>query len=191
MDLVCFAWSLNIIIKLSFDFVFFVIYLCGIIAQNALNIGVGIVACGVCGEQGGFVPRDFVSVARVWIVGSRWWCLSLEAWRESTRISFVFLLDKLIFFLYNPAFTKSRAFRFCSVAGLAQLVEQLPCKQQVGGSSPLTSSIQTLYRLFLFQCLTSFPRSLLVRYSSGQRGQTVNLLTLSSVVRIHVSPPLD
>ena len=29
-----------------------------------------------------------------------------------------------------------------------------------------------------------------VRYSSGQRGQTVNLLTMSSVVRIHVSPPL-
>lgn len=27
-------------------------------------------------------------------------------------------------------------------------------------------------------------------YSSGQRGQTVNLLTLSSVVRIHDSPPL-
>lgn len=30
-----------------------------------------------------------------------------------------------------------------------------------------------------------------MRYSSGQRGQTVNLLTLSSVVRIHVSPPLS
>lgn len=29
-------------------------------------------------------------------------------------------------------------------AGLAQLVEHLPCKQRVGGSSPLTSSIQTL-----------------------------------------------
>lgn len=29
-----------------------------------------------------------------------------------------------------------------------------------------------------------------MRYSSGQRGQTVNLLTMSSVVRIHVSPPL-
>ena len=26
-------------------------------------------------------------------------------------------------------------------AGLAQLVEHLPCKQRVGGSSPLTSSI--------------------------------------------------
>jgi hypothetical protein len=29
-----------------------------------------------------------------------------------------------------------------------------------------------------------------VRYSSGQRGQTVNLLASPSVVRIHVSPPL-
>ena len=30
-----------------------------------------------------------------------------------------------------------------------------------------------------------------VRYSSGQRGQTVNLLTMSSKVRILLSPPLN
>lgn len=42
-------------------------------------------------------------------------------------------LDKLFFFRYNTIFKL--------FAGLAQLVEQLPCKQQVGGSSPLTSSI--------------------------------------------------
>lgn len=34
--------------------------------------------------------------------------------------------------MYNPDFFN---------AGLAQLVEHLPCKQRVGGSSPLTSSI--------------------------------------------------
>ncbi len=41
-------------------------------------------------------------------------------------------LDKIFFLSYNLTFI---------FAGLAQLVEQLPCKQQVGGSSPLTSSI--------------------------------------------------
>ncbi len=56
-------------------------------------------------------------------------------------------------------------------AGVAQLVEQLICNQQVAGSSPITSSI---YK-------EEFP--------SGQRGQTVNLLRLASVVRIHPPPP--
>ena len=56
-------------------------------------------------------------------------------------------------------------------AGVAQLVEQLICNQQVGGSSPSTSSI----------FLEEFP--------SGQRGQTVNLLAVLSVVRIHPPPP--
>ncbi len=46
-------------------------------------------------------------------------------------------------------------------AGVAQLVEQLICNQQVGGSSPSTSS----------RCMGEFP--------SGQRGQTVNLLLFS------------
>ena len=52
------------------------------------------------------------------------------------------------------------------------MVEQLICNQQVGGSSPSTSSIL---------CLGVFP--------SGQRGQTVNLLRFASVVRIHPRPP--
>ena len=56
-------------------------------------------------------------------------------------------------------------------AGVAQLVEQLICNQQVAGSSPITSSIH----------MEEFP--------SGQRGQTVNLLRLASVVRIHPPPP--
>ena len=60
------------------------------------------------------------------------------------------------------------------VAGVAQLVEQLICNQQVGGSSPSTSST----------ALTDMGR-----FPSGQRGQTVNLLSVTSMVRIHLSPP--
>ena len=59
-------------------------------------------------------------------------------------------------------------------AGVAQLVEQLICNQQVGGSSPSTSSILQFH-------MGEFP--------SGQRGQTVNLLSLTSMVRIHPLPP--
>ena len=51
------------------------------------------------------------------------------------------------------------------------MAEQLICNQQVVGSTPITSSI----------FLGDFP--------SGQRGQTVNLLSLTSVVRIHHPPP--
>ena len=64
-------------------------------------------------------------------------------------------------------------------AGVAQLVEQLICNQQVGGSSPSTSSnLSPIYQLNM----GAFP--------SGQRGQTVNLLSTTSVVRIHPPPPL-
>ncbi len=56
--------------------------------------------------------------------------------------------------------------RWCS-----SMAEQLICNQQVGGSTPFTSSI----------FMGEFP--------SGQRGQTVNLLSLTSVVRIHLPPP--
>lgn len=35
--------------------------------------------------------------------------------------------------------------RFLIFAGLAQLVEHLPCKQRVGGSSPLASSIFAVF----------------------------------------------
>ena len=50
-------------------------------------------------------------------------------------------------------------------------VEQLTCNQQVVGSIPITSSTE------------DFP--------SGQRGQTVNLLSPTSVVRIHHPPPVN
>ena len=60
------------------------------------------------------------------------------------------------------------------IAGVAQLVEQLSCKQQVGGSNPFTSSIF---------CVTVHDQIkavfIKVRYSSGQRGQTVNLLVFT------------
>ena len=55
-------------------------------------------------------------------------------------------------------------------ADVAQLAEQLICNQQVIGSSPIIGF------------LGEFP--------SGQRGQTVNLLAVLSVVRIHL-PPLN
>ena len=51
---------------------------------------------------------------------------------------------------------------------MAQLAEQLICNQQVIGSSPIIGFMD------------GFP--------SGQRGQTVNLLQIASVVRIHLHP---
>ena len=63
-------------------------------------------------------------------------------------------------------------------AGIAQLVEQLICNQQVGGSSPSTSSNLELQRKVN---MGGFP--------SGQREQTVNLSSMTSVVRIHHLPP--
>ena len=58
---------------------------------------------------------------------------------------------------------KARAF---SSAGL----EHLPYKQRVGGSNPST------------------PTDVTGGYQSGQMGQTVNLLAMPSVVRIHHHP---
>ena len=69
-----------------------------------------------------------------------------------------------------------------SFAGVAQLVEQLICNQQVGGSSPSTSSIGALRA-------TAPKQFYMGVFPSGQRGQTVNLLSLTSVVRIHPLPP--
>ena len=54
------------------------------------------------------------------------------------------------------------------LADVAQLAEQLICNQQVIGSSPIIGFMD------------GFP--------SGQRGQTVNLLQIASVVRIHLHP---
>ena len=63
-------------------------------------------------------------------------------------------------------------------AGVAQLVEQLICNQQVGGSSPSTGSRQAREQQLN---MGEFP--------SGQRGQTVNLLRIASMVRIRPPPP--
>ena len=51
------------------------------------------------------------------------------------------------------------------------MAEQLICNQQVVGSTPITSS----------SSMGEFP--------SGQRGQTVNLLSSTSLVRIQLPPP--
>ena len=58
------------------------------------------------------------------------------------------------------------------------MAEQLICNQQVDGSTPFTSSSGFAKRN---RNMGDFP--------SGQRGQTVNLLSLTSVVRIHHPPP--
>ncbi len=58
-------------------------------------------------------------------------------------------------------------------ADVAQLAEQLICNQQVIGSSPIIGSEKSYI-------MDGFP--------SGQRGQTVNLLQIASVVRIHLHP---
>ena len=68
----------------------------------------------------------------------------------------------------------------CENAGVAQLVEQLICNQQVGGSSPSTSS--TIFHSGEQFDMGGFP--------SGQREQTVNLSSMTSVVRIHHLPPV-
>ena len=57
---------------------------------------------------------------------------------------------------------------------LAQLGEHLPYKQRVTGSSPVGP----------IPCITD----VLDGFPSGQRGQTVNLLQIASVVRIHHHP---
>ena len=63
---------------------------------------------------------------------------------------------------------------------MAQLAEQLICNQQVNGSSPFIGfQCDITLNIYLFY-MGGFP--------SGQRGQTVNLLQIASVVRIHLRP---
>ncbi len=71
----------------------------------------------------------------------------------------------------------------CAAAGVAQLVEQLICNQQVGGSNPFASSRWALKRR-IYKCLEVFGG----RCPSGQREQTVNLPALPTEVRILPSP---
>ena len=59
---------------------------------------------------------------------------------------------------------------------MAQLAEQLICNQQVIGSSPIIGFFPFIGKYIVGE----FP--------SGQRGQTVNLLAMPSVVRIHSLP---
>ena len=63
------------------------------------------------------------------------------------------------------------------------MAEQLICNQQVDGSTPFTSSsdIRRRFAADIINNMGAFP--------SGQRGQTVNLLAMPSMVRIHLPPP--
>ena len=71
---------------------------------------------------------------------------------------------------------------FTGDAGVAQLAEQLICNQQVVGSIPITSSTLPRY------CGVKFYMGGL---QSGQMHQTVNLTSPTSVVRIHLLPPMS
>ena len=70
--------------------------------------------------------------------------------------------------------------RWCSTMAV-----QLICNQQVVGSSPITSSNKLIT---LLQAILYIPLNR-GEFPSGQRGQTVNLLAMPSVVRIHLLPP--
>lgn len=72
-------------------------------------------------------------------------------------------------------------------AGVAQLVEQLTCNQQVGGSIPLTSLCFLRFVDGRDASLQRF-RKYMGRYPSGQRGRAVNPLAMPSEVRILLSP---
>ena len=61
-----------------------------------------------------------------------------------------------------------------TLAGVAQRPERLICNQRVGGSTPSTSSKLNMEE-----------------FQSGQMGQTVNLLSTTSMVRIHDLPPYE
>ncbi len=66
------------------------------------------------------------------------------------------------------------------ISWCGSMAEQLICNQQVDGSTPFTSSKFRIERCGIYK-EGAFP--------SGQRGQTVNLLSVTSVVRIHPLPP--
>ena len=59
------------------------------------------------------------------------------------------------------------------ISRCGSMAEQLICNQQVIGSSPIIG-------FWIYYFMDGFP--------SGQRGQTVNLLQIASVVRIHPHP---
>ncbi len=81
---------------------------------------------------------------------------------------------------------------------MAQLAEQLICNQQVEGSSPPIglTTCSCCDRIFFVVCNNAWQQCFLVYplgynmdgFPSGQRGQTVNLLHIASVVRIHLHP---
>ena len=92
----------------------------------------------------------------------------------------------------QPTRHKAPRLRVGEIAGVAQSVEHLPCKQGVKGSSPLASSIRKRTGKELREVRKVSVDSsafFLEGCPSGQREQTVNLPALPSMVRIH-HPPL-
>ena len=69
------------------------------------------------------------------------------------------------------------------------MAEQLICNQQVVGSTPITSSNQRSLKGNVAFIGCQWVSENMGDFPSGQRGQTVNLLSLTSVVRIHHPPP--
>ena len=65
------------------------------------------------------------------------------------------------------------------------MAEQLICNQQVDGSTPFTRSRSGVTGTVA----PDIQPNIMGEFPSGQRGQTVNLLSLTSVVRIHLPPP--
>ena len=86
-----------------------------------------------------------------------------------------------------PGRTFIRRFVKAADAGVAQLAEQLICNQQVAGSSPIASFL--LSKSTVRRRCSGASGLFMGRFPSGQREQTVNLLSLTSVVRIHPCPP--
>ena len=108
--------------------------------------------------------------------------------------------------LRHRPFTAVTRVRFPSeslIGILAQLGEHLPYKQRVTGSSPVGPIFNSILRIintpmwlnwqsswFVISRLSVRVRSsaFMDGFPSGQRGQTVNLLQIASVVRIHLHP---
>ena len=73
---------------------------------------------------------------------------------------------------------------FYKHAEMAQLAEQLICNQQVIGSSPIIGFLSDSG----WYSRQNRTKENMGEFPSGQRGQTVNLLAVLSVVRIHLPP---
>ena len=97
------------------------------------------------------------------------------------KIGFIILIRKILIFNFFSVETKFKIIYFVVLAGIAQLVEQLICNQQVGGSNPSASSrkinpiITESGFLFLFSYIFDFSFYPILSFSL-----TANLLLIIS-----------